>query len=76
MMTKLSLMKPGDSGKIISIQAKGLFKKRLMDMGMLVGELVTVERIAPLGDPLGIRVKNYALSLRKSDAEGISVEIS
>lgn len=50
------------------------FRRRLMDMGILVGEEVTVERFAPLGDPIKIIVKNYHLALRKSEAECILVE--
>jgi ferrous iron transport protein A len=46
-----------------------------MDMGVLVGEEVKVEKIAPLGDPIEITIKNYNLSLRKKEAEGITVEV-
>ena len=45
-----------------------------MDMGVLVGEEITVEKVAPLGDPIEITVKNYNLSLRKKEAEGILLE--
>jgi ferrous iron transport protein A len=50
-------------------------RRRLMDMGLLPGELVAVEKVAPLGDPLEVTVKSYALSLRKAEAEGIAVEV-
>jgi ferrous iron transport protein A len=46
-----------------------------MDMGVLPGEEVTLEKIAPLGDPIGVSMKNYSLSLRKKEAEGIEVEL-
>jgi ferrous iron transport protein A len=46
-----------------------------MDMGVLVGEVVKVEKVAPLGDPIEITVKSYKLSLRKREAEGIAVEV-
>jgi ferrous iron transport protein A len=46
-----------------------------MDMGVLRGEVVKVEKVAPLGDPIEIIVKNYRLSLRKSEAAGIGVEV-
>ena len=71
----LSLMKPGDKGKITGIGAIGPIKRRLMDMGVLVDEEVKVEKIAPLGDPIEITVKSYNLSLRKKEAEGILVEV-
>ena len=46
-----------------------------MDMGVLVGEVVRVEKVAPLGDPIEITVKSYNLSLRKKEAEGILLEV-
>jgi ferrous iron transport protein A len=49
-------------------------KRRLMDMGLLVGEVVKVEKVAPLGDPIEVTIKNYNLSLRKKEAQGIGVE--
>jgi ferrous iron transport protein A len=71
----LALMKPGEKGKIMRIGALGSLKRRLMDMGVLVGEEVWVEKIAPLGDPIEVTIKNYKLSLRKKEAEGIAVEV-
>jgi ferrous iron transport protein A len=44
-------------------------------MGVLVGEEVKVEKVAPLGDPIEVKIKNYSLSLRKKEAEGIAVEV-
>lgn len=70
----LSLMKPGESGKITKIGAIGPLKRRLMDMGVLVGENVKVEKVAPFGDPIEVTIKQYNLSLRKKEAESISVE--
>jgi ferrous iron transport protein A len=46
-----------------------------MDMGVLVGEQIRVEKVAPLGDPIEVTIKNYSLSLRKKEAEGIAVEV-
>lgn len=71
----LSMLKPGEKGRITKIGAQGSLKRRLMDMGVLVGEEIKVEKIAPLGDPLEVTIKNYNLSLRKKEAEGISVEV-
>jgi len=71
----LAKLRPGETGKITKIGAVGPLKRRLMDMGVLVGEEVRVEKVAPLGDPIEITVKNYKLSLRKSEAEGIAVEV-
>ena len=47
-----------------------------MDMGLLPGEEVKVEKVAPLGDPIEVTVKSYNLSLRKKEAEGIAVEVT
>ncbi|MEW6721511.1 MAG: FeoA family protein [Thermodesulfobacteriota bacterium] len=71
----LAMLKPGQSGRISGIGAIGPLKRRLMDMGVLVGEKVRVDKVAPLGDPIEITVKNYSLSLRKKEAEGILLEV-
>ena len=71
----LAMLKPGEKGRIVGIGAIGPLKRRLMDMGVLVGEEIRVERIAPLGDPIELTIKGYNLSLRKREAEGISVEM-
>jgi ferrous iron transport protein A len=71
----LAKLRPGEKARITSIGAIGPMRRRLMDMGILVGEEVMVEKVAPLGDPLEVRVKSYSLSLRKKEAEGIAVEV-
>ena len=71
----LAMLRPGQRAKITKIGAIGPLKRRLMDMGVLLGEEVKVEKVAPLGDPIEIIVKNYRLSLRKSEAVGIGVEV-
>lgn len=70
----LAMLKPGERGKITNMGAIGSLKRRLMDMGVLVGEDIKVEKIAPLGDPIEVTIKNYNLSLRKKEAQGIEVE--
>ena len=72
----LALLKPGEIGIIRKISSLGPLKRRLMDMGILVGEKVKVLKVAPLGDPIEIKVKKYNLSLRKSEAREIAVEVS
>jgi ferrous iron transport protein A len=71
----LAKLKPGEKGTISAIGAIGPLKRRLMDMGVLVGEEVKVVKVAPLGDPIEVKIKNYSLSLRKKEAEGIAVEV-
>ncbi len=70
----LAMLKVGEKGKIARIGSVGPLKRRLMDMGVLVGEEIGVKKVAPLGDPIEVTVKNYNLSLRKKEAEGIDVE--
>jgi len=72
----LANLKPGEKGRITVIGAIGPLKRRLMDMGVLVGEVVKVVKVAPMGDPIEVFIKSYNLSLRKSEAEGIAVEVS
>ena len=66
---KLSELKPGNRARVVRLKSDTSFKKRLMEMGLVPGEIVYVEKIAPLGDPIDIIVKNYHLSLRKNEAE-------
>ena len=73
--TKLRTLKPGQRGKVLKIQARGETSKRIVEMGVTPGAVVEVERVAPLGDPMSIKVKGYHLSLRKEEAEGIEVEV-
>jgi len=72
-MKRLSELRSGSVGKICSFENNDLFLK-LMEMGCVPGELVKVEKIAPLGDPISISVAGYNLSLRLNEAENIFVE--
>ena len=71
---RLGSMKPGQRGRVAGISAHGATGKRIVEMGVTVGTVVEVERVAPLGDPIDIRVKGYHLSLRKEEADGVEVE--
>ena len=73
MMRRLSEIKPGTKVKINSFEKDDIFLK-LMEMGCLPGEIITVEKIAPLGDPISIKVSGYQLSLRLNEAELIWVD--
>ena len=72
---KLSALKRGQRGRITKMEGAGPLKRRLMDMGVLAGEEIRMEKVAPLGDPLEVTVKGYKLSLRKKEADGITVEV-
>ena len=73
-IAKLKDLKPGRKGKVLKINARGEVNKRIVEMGVTSGAVVEVERVAPLGDPIEIKVKGYHLSLRKEEAEGIEIE--
>ncbi len=70
---KLSELKAGERGKISGFETSEL-ELKLMEMGCIPGEVVIVENIAPLGDPISIRVAGYSLSLRKNEANQILLE--
>jgi Fe2+ transport system protein FeoA len=72
---KLNELKKGDRGKIVKISGGGV-SQRLMDMGLIAGSEVEMQGVAPLGDPIEIKVKGYNLSLRKNEASGITVEVA
>ncbi|MDD5727360.1 MAG: ferrous iron transport protein A [Victivallales bacterium] len=75
MNATLAIMEPGQDGKIISISRNLRSYKKFADLGIVKGTLIKLERIAPLGDPLEIKIKGYSLSLRKAEAVNIRVEI-
>ena len=72
----LSELKRGEKGKIVKIGGGGGVRRRLLDMGLVSGSEVEMERVAPLGDPIEIKVKGYNLSLRKEEAASIQVEVT
>ncbi len=75
MKKKLSEMKVGRSGVILSFENDDIFLK-LMEMGCIPGETVRIDQKAPLGDPISITIAGYRLSLRINEAENIWVEES
>ena len=75
MLYRLSELKSGSSGVIHRFDDNEA-KVKLMEMGCIPGEAVSIEAIAPLGDPIAIQVSGYCLSLRKNEAKHIWVEIA
>lgn len=69
---KLSELKPGQKAVIENFSDEEL-SLRFMEMGCVPGEEILMERVAPLGDPVAIRVSGYSLCLRSSEAESILV---
>lgn len=70
---KLSQLRPGERAIIAAFESSDL-ELKLMEMGCIPGEEIVVEKKAPLGDPISVRVAGYALSLRINEANQIIVE--
>ena len=64
----------GDTVTVVKLHGEGAVKRRIMDMGITKHTPVYVRKVAPLGDPIEVTVRNYELSIRKADAEMIEVE--
>jgi len=73
-MQTLKEIKCGQTVTVLKINGTGAVKRRIMDMGITKGTEIYVRKVAPLGDPVEITVRGYELSLRKADAEIISVQ--
>jgi Fe2+ transport system protein FeoA len=67
-------LKPGEKGRVIRVGGEANVRKRLLDMGIVPGVEIKLQKIAPLGDPLDVLVKGYHLSLREEEAKNILVE--
>jgi len=72
----LDKLSAGQRGIVVRVGGKGPVRQRMMDMGLVPGSEVKVVRVAPLGDPIEFEVKGYSLSLRKSEAREITVEVN
>ena len=64
----------GDIAIIRKIHGEGAIKRRMLDMGMTKGTTLHVMKVAPLGDPIEVRIRNSELSFRKADAELVEIE--
>lgn len=69
----LAEIKPGNQVRVVKLVGGGTLRRRLLDMGVTKGTLIKVERVAPLGDPLEIKLKGYSLTLRKEEAQNVEV---
>ena len=72
-MKTLKDVKVGETATEGRLHGEGPVKRRIMDMGITKGEEIYVRKVAPLGDPMELTVRNYELSVRKADAEMIEV---
>ena len=70
----LNELKTGSSGIITSVGGDGPLRCRLLDMGLIPHTRVTLQKVAPMGDPIEIRVRGYELTLRVEEAQKIEVK--
>lgn len=70
----LSEMKEGQTGNVVRVGGNGILRRRILEMGILKGAEVYIEKYAPLKDPLELIVKGYHVSLRVEEAARITVE--
>ncbi len=73
-LLKLSELSVNQTATVREMPKSGVAFTRLREMGMLVGTTVQLVRVAPLGDPIEIKVRGYRLTLRKSEAADVLVE--
>ena len=72
---KLSQLEPGQKGLIESIDGDDILAVRLMEMGLLDGEEITVIGRAPMGDPTEFALRGYRLSLRRNESDRVLVSL-
>ncbi|MEA3344703.1 MAG: FeoA family protein [Chloroflexota bacterium] len=72
---RLSELKPGERGKVVKVGGSGAIHRRILDMGVVPGSEIEVERVAPLADPVEFKLLGYHLSLRKEEAQNVQVEL-
>lgn len=74
MPKSLAELRPGERGKVVAVAGDADAARRLMDLGLIRGTTLEVIRNAPLGDPIEVRLRGFMLSLRRSEAEHVTVE--
>ena len=75
-MPSLDELRVGQRASIDAVRGSDAIVQRLLEMGLLEGEAIEVIGIAPLGDPIEIRLRDYRLSLRRSEAARITVSLA
>jgi len=76
MMNKmLSDLRAGEKGVVTKVIGNSMIKRRIIDMGVVAGTIIEVQKFAPLGDPMEVKIKGFNLSLRKVEAAIIELNI-
>ena len=76
MQKKLSEFKVGEKGTVKTVAGEGKIRRRLFDMGVTPGAEVYLRKKAPLGDPLEVTIRGYELTLRITEAECVTMEVT
>jgi ferrous iron transport protein A len=71
---RLDDLEIGIKSKIIAVHGQGPLRNRLLDMGLTPKTEVMIQRVAPMGDPIGLKLRGYELTLRLDDVRNIEVE--
>lgn len=74
MARSLDEVRPGERARVTAVGGEGDTARRLMDLGLIRGTTVEVVRSAPLGDPIEVKLRGFMLTLRRAEAEQITVE--
>jgi ferrous iron transport protein A len=69
--TSISRLHPGGRGRVSRVDARGAVRQRLLDMGLIPGAILRVERLAPTGDPIWISLRGTQIALRRQEAEAV-----
>lgn len=75
MLKTVNDLRRGEAGTVVSISGSGAVWRRIIDMGITPGAVIKMRKAAPFGDPLQINVRGYELSLRRTEAKKITVEV-
>ena len=70
----LAELKPGETARVVRVGSVGSIRRRIVDMGAVSGTSVSMVKVAPLGDPMEVKIKGYSLTLRKEEAAAITIE--
>lgn len=73
--TTLALLAPHQPAHVVAVEGRGAVRVRLLELGFLPGTRVEIVKRAPMGDPLEVRVRGFHVSLRRSDAGDVAVEV-
>ena len=71
----LKELKVGESARVLSVGGEGALRQHFLDMGVIPGAEVSLMKLAPMGDPMELRIHGYELTLRLDDAKNIEVEV-